>query len=366
MNAICSNQSGTFTCSCKSGYNGNGIDCTDIDECRDSNVCGANAICANTAGSFTCSCNPGYDGDGFNCVDTDECSNETDTCNENATCTDTVGSFRCSCNSGYFGDGVRCFDVDECSAGTDNCDENATCSNTHGSFECSCNDGFNGNGLTCTDVNECSNSSVCDDNATCTNTDGSFTCSVEKTWDEAFPGYDPINYVDVDSFYSFTNSSGYFSLSADKMFNGKTSMDGLNFWGSLSPSGQWIKIRLPQSTLLSAVIITRIDDILTHNRYKNVCLNLDGGAYNVCTDASGPGDPYLVGNEIRFPIHPSRTSSEIELKWGNYPDNNAPVASLKFEMPTLAASSATPIDSTAGPTAGPTAGQSKKFKMNNE
>jgi hypothetical protein len=38
----------------------------DIDECK-STPCDKNAACANTDGSFICTCKTGYSGDGFNC-----------------------------------------------------------------------------------------------------------------------------------------------------------------------------------------------------------------------------------------------------------------------------------------------------------
>ena len=41
---------------------------SDIDECNAAtNSCHKNARCNNTQGSFTCSCKPGYEGDGYNC-----------------------------------------------------------------------------------------------------------------------------------------------------------------------------------------------------------------------------------------------------------------------------------------------------------
>ena len=42
----------------------------DVDECEgdDSNNCHKNAQCSNTDGSYTCSCKPGYTGDGVNCT----------------------------------------------------------------------------------------------------------------------------------------------------------------------------------------------------------------------------------------------------------------------------------------------------------
>ena len=42
--------------------------CTDIDECEDgTDSCGENADCTNTDGSYTCSCLSGYSGDGMTC-----------------------------------------------------------------------------------------------------------------------------------------------------------------------------------------------------------------------------------------------------------------------------------------------------------
>ena len=41
---------------------------TDIDECATGDhTCHANADCSNTDGNFTCSCSSGYSGDGMTC-----------------------------------------------------------------------------------------------------------------------------------------------------------------------------------------------------------------------------------------------------------------------------------------------------------
>ena len=41
----------------------------DIDECGDgTNSCNVNAECTNTGGSYTCSCSSGYTGDGMRCI----------------------------------------------------------------------------------------------------------------------------------------------------------------------------------------------------------------------------------------------------------------------------------------------------------
>jgi len=41
----------------------------DTDECASNNGgCDTNAACSNNLGSFTCVCNTGYTGDGFSCT----------------------------------------------------------------------------------------------------------------------------------------------------------------------------------------------------------------------------------------------------------------------------------------------------------
>ena len=107
MYATCTDTIGSFDCTCNSGFEGNGVNCTsmyaslkiccvkfnkltitadscvycaviqtlfsscsDINECELSslNDCDGNADCIDTIGSYNCSCNPGYEGDGFNCT----------------------------------------------------------------------------------------------------------------------------------------------------------------------------------------------------------------------------------------------------------------------------------------------------------
>ena len=44
---------------------------TDINECEvGTDNCHADATCENTIGSFTCTCNTGYEGDGVTCEGT--------------------------------------------------------------------------------------------------------------------------------------------------------------------------------------------------------------------------------------------------------------------------------------------------------
>ena len=70
---------GSRTCGqCPSGYTGTGdAGCLDIDECADSNLnnCHDNAFCTNDPpGGYTCTCNGGYEGNGVECTQLDATS----------------------------------------------------------------------------------------------------------------------------------------------------------------------------------------------------------------------------------------------------------------------------------------------------
>lgn len=51
--ATCDTTGANATCSCTTGYTGNGFACSDVDECASANG-GCAAACQNTGGSFTC------------------------------------------------------------------------------------------------------------------------------------------------------------------------------------------------------------------------------------------------------------------------------------------------------------------------
>ena len=113
---------------------------TDIDECGTTDNCDVNATCTNTPGSFTCTCDSGYSGNGVICTDDDECALGTDNCDVNATCTNSPGGFTCACNTPYFGDGVTCF-IDSC--GNSTVDAGEQCDGGNGcTTNCECNTGF--------------------------------------------------------------------------------------------------------------------------------------------------------------------------------------------------------------------------------
>ena len=84
--------------------------CADIDECSEpeQSGCHQEAECLNTPGSFTCSCREGFTGDGAHCVEEKTCKELA--CSENADCvTNLDGQGRCVCRRGFKGDGDNCF-----------------------------------------------------------------------------------------------------------------------------------------------------------------------------------------------------------------------------------------------------------------
>ena len=53
--------------------------------------CDVDATCMNSIVSYSCKCNIGYSGDGLSCTDINECNNSP--CDLHASCRDTFGSY---------------------------------------------------------------------------------------------------------------------------------------------------------------------------------------------------------------------------------------------------------------------------------
>lgn len=78
------------SCQCNTGYEGSGLQCTEIDPCSKPSYggCHHEAICTKTGpGSNNCSCDVGFRGDGFVCVAIDPCmEQDSGNCHSNADC----------------------------------------------------------------------------------------------------------------------------------------------------------------------------------------------------------------------------------------------------------------------------------------
>lgn len=216
QNALCLNS----TCQCKLGYQINGIDCVDVDEClisspqqqqqlpikpftkisaalamnninNSSSLCGSEAQCFNLDGSYRCECQNGYEkidpqSPQSKCRDVDECSLQQQVCGQNSKCFNTEGSFKCNCNDGFI-----LIDQEQPSLGCKspcdgvNCGPHATCKPHGQEAACVCKSGFtfdpNNIKLGCVDINECDTnygpSGLCGQRALCTNIPGSYKCS---------------------------------------------------------------------------------------------------------------------------------------------------------------------------------------------
>ncbi|KAL9989427.1 hypothetical protein ACROYT_G003975 [Oculina patagonica] len=154
------NQDCVHTLGAKEGYTWNDVSCNSchnftcfkvIDECATNyHSCDVNAVCRNVVGSYNCTCKAGFSGNGRKCFDIDECSTNSHNCTVNAVCNNTEGGHNCTCKAGFTGNGRNC--TDECTTKTHSCDVNAVCQNTKGSYKCTCKAGYSGDGKKCTNV----------------------------------------------------------------------------------------------------------------------------------------------------------------------------------------------------------------------
>ncbi|NP_001182543.1 stabilin-1 precursor [Danio rerio] len=136
LNAVCLPEN---QCECLEPYEGNGINCTAPDLCSEYNGgCHEEADCMQSGINITCSCQTGYSGDGHVCEPINRCVEEANGgCSDFAKCIFTgPNERRCQCLDGYVGNGVQCLEkvvppVDRCLEDNGGCDPKAICRDLH-------------------------------------------------------------------------------------------------------------------------------------------------------------------------------------------------------------------------------------------
>jgi len=161
VDARCVNVPGDFFCRCLSGWEGDGLTCTDLDDCDPDPCDPIHGTCEDRGpNKYECVCMGGWTG--IDCgMDQDECLANTHGCSPYAECANSIGSHSCVCKNTYYGDGIsctpctvcppgwkeegicdkvdlECVNSDECLDITHNCHEHATCEDSEGSFKCEC------------------------------------------------------------------------------------------------------------------------------------------------------------------------------------------------------------------------------------
>uniref|UniRef100_A0A1I7Z159 EGF-like domain-containing protein n=1 Tax=Steinernema glaseri TaxID=37863 RepID=A0A1I7Z159_9BILA len=221
----CQVEAHSYRCICDRGFSAVanssapvGYSCADLDECaRGEHNCDRNAECRNIPGSFECSCREGFFGDGYFCEapaeeqspqEVEQNAEEQEAREESSGCTSHQQCHQwgecvfgqhgrpgyCKCRGWYVGDGVNhCGPPEESiqapqpeqteedtSCGGARCDEHADCNpSPSGGYECVCHAGYHGNGLQCESLSagdsppvqqedaECSSHEECGENAYC-------------------------------------------------------------------------------------------------------------------------------------------------------------------------------------------------------
>jgi Notch-like protein len=206
----------SYSCDCRPGWQDTNCDSNE-NECLSEVACHRFAECVDTEGSYECTCKKGYQGDGKNCVDENDCKGQC----KHGFCTDLgIGDFKCNCDRGWE-DKLCDSDINECSEFTHGCGDNAICTNAYAlvtlgpemkkvvgdaaweesqkgtadgkGYSCKCDQGFEGAAYKpgkCTDIDDCKKLKPCK-NGTCKDTGAdAYVCTCNKGWQDFNCDYD--------------------------------------------------------------------------------------------------------------------------------------------------------------------------------
>lgn len=195
-----------YTCTCRPGFLGDGVQCNDVDECAVSPDPCSPGSCMNEPGTYSCACPAGTRFVDGGCVPDGVCT--ASTCGEGECVQTTASTYYCDCFVGYSFDGVMCSYVG-CSS-TD-CGPNGLCWDYGSSVTCSCNPGYEFDGFTCADIDECAAGYWGCGPGTCVNFEGTFTCACPPGY-EPYPGWDgqpECRYIDPCLYLYLACNPGY-------------------------------------------------------------------------------------------------------------------------------------------------------------